>query len=120
MAEITIEKRICQKCGVAVRPDTLFCYNCGNAVGDFPTVKTRLLEEEMSAAVGTDKNSAVSKEVKLTSAAALRQKRETAPKKSVEVVWEEPQSAPNVWFLVVALLLTLFAVGIFVAMLYIR
>lgn len=32
MAEITVEKKICPTCGVDVRPQALFCYNCGGAV----------------------------------------------------------------------------------------
>lgn len=120
MAEIKTEKQICRTCGVDVRPDTLFCYNCGSAVGNFPTVKDKLLEEEQFAGRESEKISAAAKETKLTSAASLRQKKNSAPKKTVEVVWEEPQSASNVWFLVVAFLLTIFAVGIFAAMLYIR
>lgn len=124
MAEKTVEKQICQKCGAEVRPNTLFCYNCGGSVTDpsktLPTVKDKLLEEELSAAIKADKNSAVSKETKLTSAASLRERRENPSKKMVEVVWEEPDSAPNPWFLAVAFLLTLFAVGILAAMLCLR
>ena len=67
------------------------------------------------------KKSAVQTEAKLKSAAALRRSGRTpVQKKTVEVVWEEPESAPNVWFLVVAFVLALFAVGILLAMLYIR
>ncbi|HLM02795.1 MAG TPA: hypothetical protein VK400_17215, partial [Pyrinomonadaceae bacterium] len=60
-------------------------------------------------------------ETKLKSAASLRRSgRAPVQKKTVEVVWDEPESAPNVWFLVVAFVLVLFAVGVLLAMLYIR
>ena len=122
MAETATEKKVCQKCGVEVRPNTLFCYNCGSAVANdgnvFPTVKDVLLEEERAEKAGFEKKTA--RDTTLTSAASLRQKKDSALNKPVEVVWEEPDSAPNPWFLAVALLLTIFAVGAFVIMLRIR
>jgi len=33
MAEIIVENQICETCGADVRPQALFCYNCGGAVG---------------------------------------------------------------------------------------
>lgn len=120
MTETATENKVCPKCGVEVRPNTLFCYNCGGAVVDpksFPTVKDKLLEEEQSEIYISAKNP---RDTKLTSAASLRKKKESASAKTVEVVWEEPDSAPNPWFLVVALLLTIFAAGVFVVMLYVR
>lgn len=122
MVETATEKKVCPKCGVAVRPNTLFCYNCGSAVvgadNAFPTVKDVLLEEEMAERLASEKKS--SNDAKLTSAASLRKKKDSASSKTVEVVWEEPDSAPNPWFLVVAFLLTIFAAGVFAVMLYIR
>lgn len=128
MAEKTVEKQICQNCGVDVRPNTLFCYNCGSAVSPsasngnkttaYPTVKDKLLEEERAAESKISKDKPEKTDLK--TAAALRREKAPVQKKTVEVVWEEPQSAPNVWFLAVAFLLTLFAVGIFIAMRYIQ
>lgn len=56
----------------------------------------------------------------LKTASSLRQKQKLPPKRKVEVTWEAPQSAPNIWFLVVAFILLLVAIGLIVAMLYIR
>lgn len=57
----------------------------------------------------------------LKTAASIRKKtKPTSPYKKVEVTWEEPQSAPNVWFLVVGLILLVFAVSLVFAMLYIK
>lgn len=68
-----------------------------------------------------EKKSPLQAETKLKSAAALRRGARTpAQKKTVEVVWEEPENAPNIWFLLAAFILALFAVGILLAMLYIR
>lgn len=36
MAEILLEKQVCELCGVDVRAGALFCYNCGGAVSALP------------------------------------------------------------------------------------
>jgi hypothetical protein len=36
MAEIVVENQICESCGVDVRPQALFCYNCGGSVAGQP------------------------------------------------------------------------------------
>ncbi|MGC2237327.1 MAG: zinc ribbon domain-containing protein [Pyrinomonadaceae bacterium] len=63
----------------------------------------------------------VFEEAKLKSAASLRRKDRPFQKIRVEeVVWEEPENAPNGWFILVALILTLFAVGIFWIAVYMK
>lgn len=55
--------------------------------------------------------------VKLKSAAALRNRTRRLEPKKVEIIWEEHENAPNIWFLAVALLLVIFTVVIyFIAM----
>ncbi len=49
---------------------------------------------------------------KLKSAAAMRGKSKLIKPKKVEVVWEEHENAPNVWFILVALVLTILAIVI--------
>jgi cobalamin biosynthesis Mg chelatase CobN len=34
MAEKVLENPVCETCGVDVRPQSMFCYNCGGAVSD--------------------------------------------------------------------------------------
>lgn len=36
MEETLVEKKVCKECGVDVRPDTAFCYNCGKSVTETP------------------------------------------------------------------------------------
>lgn len=36
MAETLVEKKVCGECGVDVRPQTQFCYNCGKSVTETP------------------------------------------------------------------------------------
>ena len=45
MAEKVLENPICETCGVDVRPQALFCYNCGGAVSDTVEEKTELKSE---------------------------------------------------------------------------
>ena len=59
-------------------------------------------------------------QTKLKTAASLRQKPRAQEIKKVEVVWEASENAPNLWFIIVSVILVLFAAGVLLAMLYIR
>ena len=60
-------------------------------------------------------------EPKLKSAAAMRRRAKSIQKKVVEeVVWEEHENAPNVWFMVVAFILILIAAGLFFVAIYMK
>lgn len=59
-------------------------------------------------------------EAKLKSAANLRRKAKSFQRKRVEVIWEEPENAPNKWFPIVAILLILFVAGIFYLAMYLK
>lgn len=155
MAENLIENRVCSACDAPVRPQALFCYNCGSAVapeitenepdlatgkisfpaetGDENNAETKTNTDgnhdqpvekpsgELTGNKTEQKSPASPSETKLKSAASLRRGARVAPqKKTVEIIWEEPDNAPNIWFLVAAFVLALFVVGILLAMLYIR
>ena len=62
----------------------------------------------------------VKEETKLKSAANMRRKAKTFQKKTVEVVWEEPESAPNKWFPVFAVVLILIVVVIYYLAMYLK
>jgi hypothetical protein len=62
----------------------------------------------------------IREDAKLKSAANLRRKPKIYQKKTVEVVWEEPENAPNKWFPIVAILLILFVVAIFYLAMYMK
>lgn len=135
MAETRVKNRFCRDCGVDVRPHALFCYNCGSSVAPKatpPKNKNKEISGDnlFDADIDSDKASASLKteiletaekngneennreKPRLESAASLRRKPKTIQKKRIEIVWEEPDHAPNLWFILVALLLTLFAIGI--------
>ncbi|HEY0458680.1 MAG TPA: zinc ribbon domain-containing protein [Pyrinomonadaceae bacterium] len=168
MAKTLVEKEICDACGADVRPDSLFCYNCGGPVSeeaqktgtnnnlktvgsdhlktnsagtsDFKTTPlnrqsveslesqpvAKPIEKPASGKLPANieekppEKASIQEDSKLKSAANLRRKAKIYQKKTVEVVWEEPESAPNKWFPIVAILLILLVVGIFYLAMYLR
>ena len=62
----------------------------------------------------------IQEDAKLKSAANLRRRTKSFQKKPVEVVWEEPENAPNKWFPLVAIVLILFVVAIFYLAMYLK
>jgi uncharacterized Zn finger protein (UPF0148 family) len=142
MAETLVKNEVCGACGADVRDGALFCYNCGSNVSDAAALfenngaadKNEIalspanIKENTDAAVIKDESNharnngkAVSEEKpKLKSAASMRRKPKTIQRKRVEITWEEPESAPNVWFILVAVLLTLFAVGLWFIASYLK
>ena len=62
----------------------------------------------------------IQEEAKLKSAANMRRKAKTFQKKSVEIVWEAPETGPNKWFPIVAIILILVVVGIFYLAMYLK
>ncbi len=134
MAETSVKNEICRHCGANVRPNSEFCYNCGGQLaaetnlrnvpetiesvnGDAvkPTAK---LEIENAAKPPLSVTTA--EESKLKSAASMRRKSKIYQPKRVEVIWEEHENAPNGWFILAAIVLTLFAVGVFYLAAYLK
>ena len=130
MTETSVKNPTCRHCGADVRPDTQFCYNCGGAIA--PEAESVLkeenavkssLRENIIETVNGDSSKQTNKldiadvtgkpiekpEVELKSAASMRRKAKIIQPKKVEVIWEEHENAPNVWFILVAGILTIFA-----------
>ena len=127
----SVENKICHACGSEVRLNALFCYHCGGSVA--PEVVVGLKDREaVSGAwfrenIGEETNGdkpieaitdtpipkpTLVEEPKLKSAATMRRKSKNIQPRRVEIIWEENENAPNGWFILVAILLTLFAVGV--------
>ena len=133
MAETSVKSKICRHCGADVRANSLFCYHCGGSLapeialknspeivessnGDAAKPTTKLkLEEPSDAPIPKP---AIEEEPKLKSAATMRRKPKVFQPKRVEVIWEEHENAPNGWFILAAILLTLFALGVFYLAIY--
>ena len=145
MAETTVENQICNACGAEARPNTLFCYNCGESLApnnsDDPkpdrSVSNAWFRENIAEERNGDKpgetqpleiietaekpipKPPLPEEAKLKSAAAMRRKSKVYQPKKEEVIWEE-YDAPNKWFIFAAVLITLFAVGILFLAVHLR
>jgi hypothetical protein len=57
---------------------------------------------------------------KLKSASAIRTKPKSVLRKSVEVVWEEPEGSSNIWFILAAVLFSAIVAGLITAAWYLR
>lgn len=133
MAETTVQQQVCKACGVDVRPNSLFCYNCGSSVSvesngndsvsdvwlrESIAEETNTVTEKESEIVKpnvilkeseSEKAAALHEEGKLKSAAAMRQKAKSFQQKQVEIVWEDAENTSNVKFILAAILLLVFA-----------
>lgn len=136
MAETTLEKATCESCGVDVRENTLFCYNCGTRVAseqtgeDFTAFETNGVNSgETSAAAGSDQDEELARRFKiddvpaadkLANAAAQRKKARFSQRKPREVVWESPDESSNRLFVLITLLITVMAGGIVFLAVYLK
>ncbi len=146
MAETLVENQTCNACGAEVRPGAIFCYSCGETLQPKAVMQLKDkknvsgawfregLTEEKNGNKSEQKESPVLKEVtekpiskpsaetdtKLKSAAAMRRKSKVYQPKKVEIIWEEHENAPNVWFILVTIVLTLIAAGIFYLAIYLN
>ncbi len=62
----------------------------------------------------------VRRKPQLTSAAALHRKSSSDRKMEIEVVWQERERSPNIWFIVMSLLVTLLVFGLFLLAMYLK
>jgi hypothetical protein len=157
MAKVLVDNSVCDVCRADIRPNALFCYSCGAAVGskvetsnkngiskkaDFfidiisedkgaKNIAPKNIESNkanLPAAKVSDKeitknslpNADAQEKTKLRSAAALRRKSRIIAPKKVEISWVETENAANTWFILAALVLTAFALGIVFLALRIR
>jgi hypothetical protein len=127
MAETTIEKAVCENCGVAVRENTVFCYNCGGRVADLPepvspadnvagepdgketSDETRAALDDLAQKLKEDDAQGSDK---LAAAAAERRKARIRPRKKKEIVWEPIDEAPDRLFILITLLICIIAAAI--------
>jgi hypothetical protein len=67
-----------------------------------------------------DEKKSIQEQTKLKSAASLRRQSKNLPRKKVEIIWEEPEAALNRWFIIAAIVLTLFTAGVVYLALHLR
>lgn len=119
MPGTVVEKAVCDSCGVDVRKNTLFCYNCGSKVGSIETSITEtedLNEGKTDSGVKAGDQSQHLKieppaeaDKKRAMAAAERRKARISPGKRRQVVWEPAENAPDRTLLLVSFLIAIIA-----------
>jgi uncharacterized Zn finger protein (UPF0148 family) len=102
-----IEKPVCEKCGVDVRENTLFCYNCGSRVGGDALedaaesvsepetdvdAKSRAALDELAERLKADE---LADEGKLARAASERRQARVSHRRSREYAWEPRDNDSN-------------------------
>ena len=147
MAEAVAKEKVCNACGAEIRPESLFCYGCGGSLeaelaeiekedADAASVDAPI--EKPSGEIKADKDeedkkgkvAIKSKSVDvegdnpnkgdLKTAASLRKKPKNLGNKRVEVVWEEHEGAPNVWFIIGAVIFTILGAVLFYIAMYLK
>lgn len=114
MVEAVAEKEVCEECGVDVRENTAFCYNCGASVGE-------VLASNGAAAEKSDETKAALDELaerfkidgeeddRLAKAAAERRKARVSNRKSLNYEWQPDDDSPNLLFIVLTVVIAVVA-----------
>ena len=113
MAETTLEKVTCENCGLDIRKNTQFCYNCGKhfaeAAAESNDIEPVAMSDEARTALddlaGRFKADEADSADRLAFAAAERKKARVAPKKPKEAVWEAIDGRPSIFFFVSSFLI---------------
>ncbi len=117
MVDAVVEKQVCDKCGVDVRENTAFCYNCGaSVVSSFGEIagangndaavddKARSALDDLAAKFKIDEE----EDGRLAKAAAERRKARVGNRKSTRYQWQPADESPDLLFI----LLTVAIVGL--------
>ena len=119
---------VCEGCGVDVRDESSFCYNCGKRVAARldsvlpPAVSEHPVEKDMIATAETEIEPAAAlprSKPPLRSAASLRKQRRALNRQPVEVRWERPTGL-GIGFILTAILLSTVVLVLMVIALYLR
>ena len=125
MTDTIVEKEVCEQCGVDVRDNTQFCYNCGTA----RTSERTDGETEVIASNGTSSDSETqaalddlaakfkidepSDDEKLAQAAEQRRKARVVRRQPKQFIWEPADEMSATWILILAIIVAA-AVGLIV------
>ena len=122
MPEATFEKETCGHCGVDVRENTLFCYNCGSRVAVEPTpsvvdsngselsvdVETKAALDDLAERFKIDEDA----DGKLAKAAAERRGARVVGRRAKEFVWEPEDEDSSRFVLLLAVLITVIVAAV--------
>jgi hypothetical protein len=107
----TITAETCAACGADVRPESLFCYNCGESLGAMASTTESVVEEKVNNAIeignGASNAALIKEGPGLRSAATVRKQGRSFQRGPIKIKWE-PAEPPS------DLLLIATTVGIFI------
>ena len=126
MSRTVFDKAVCDNCGVDVRENTLFCYNCGSPVIEPAPPAIEESSQNAGAEPGLHAKSGdlakqirieppTEAETKRAKAAAERKKARTNSRSRRQIVWEPAEDTPDRLLLLVSLLISIVA-GVIVVM----
>jgi len=139
MPDVLVNERTCAACGVGVRPESQYCYNCGEEIDAAPDSERPIERPDLAADAEkpilmptfASKDSAPVSRVNtvdgakeksnepLEPASALRRRTRIMELKPREIVWE-PAGGPNVVLIISTLVLVIFAAVVIALALYYR
>lgn len=122
MEKVEIKTDLCENCGVGVRENTLFCYNCGHSVVEDAIVRTE--PDAASSDLDNSRDAATKSALgdlgerlriqeisdgKLAKAAAERRKSRVIHRRRREFAWEAFDEPSSRFVLLLAVLITVIA-----------
>lgn len=123
MPEAILEKESCLNCGVEVRPDTDFCYNCGKPIPLLPTDTQEADSEvdekdaslaDLERALAASRIEAKDPRSKIETAAAERRRARIGQRKPIEMIWDRPEPDANwVYLLSVGVIFVLVLLAVY-------
>ena len=133
MSQTAATNVVCMACGADVRSDALFCYGCGAAIADGVETETEAeaVEPPVVPAAQNDNGKAVEAVAETRDDAALKapsrrpltaamlRRKKASNRQPVEVEWQVPEN-DSMLFAVASVGLTIFAVLVLIAALYLR
>lgn len=126
MAETATKIDVCEICGVGVRPDSAFCYNCGgNIKSDGPVTETSAEknDDEMEVAAHESNGNASPEiapaRIKNRDRNRSTRSRAVTERKPVKMSWE-PRADISLSFVIGSIVIVVLALTLFITAHYIR
>jgi len=122
MPKTAVEETVCDICGVEVRDESLFCYNCGGSVSILESIAPDPIPVPSEPIVARDKkptNGSTFDPAKRLADRIESRKVRASNRQPVEVVWE-PRTGFSLPFVITSLVFVLITIVVILAAFYLR